>query len=99
MAVGDVDVRLSFGAEDAADVAEQPGREIEHRSGIDVHRWPMHGLQHLVRYRGGAGDGQELASRSHCHCGESLVSSRFAILACCAGASVDAVDGNSIAFS
>ena len=67
VAVGDVDVGAALGVEHAGDVAQQAVGQREQRPGIDVHRRPVHGPQHLVRHRRRPGNGQEFTPRSHAH--------------------------------
>ena len=67
MAVGDVDVGAAAGAEQASQVGQETIGERQQRSRIDVDRRTVHGPQHLVRYRGGTGNGQEFAPCSNDH--------------------------------
>jgi hypothetical protein len=67
VAVGDVNVGAAGRLEHARDVAQQALGQVEQRPGIDVHRRPVHGPQHLVRHCRRPRNGEEFTPCSHAH--------------------------------
>ena len=73
MAVGDVDVGLSRGGEQPAEIAQQAVGQLHHGVGIDVERRAMHRAQHFVGHCGGSGDRQKFPAGANDHCCYSLL--------------------------
>ena len=67
MAIGDVDVNASRGAEHHLEIGEAGLGDVLHRAAIEIDRLTVHGRQHLVRQDRRPGRGQHLATAGDTH--------------------------------
>ena len=67
VAVRRVDVERAFGAEDSPESGEAGVRHADELFTVDVDGGPVHGDQHFVGHRGGARNGEKLATVPQCH--------------------------------
>ena len=72
MAVGDIDVGMTLGRKQRAEIGQQAVGHVDHLVGIDVECRAMHRPQHFIGHSGGPGNRQKLPARANGHCSCSL---------------------------